>query len=285
MILVTGATGMFGSRVARQARARGAQVRVLVRDRAKAEGLAEAGIELAVGDLDRPETVAAALAGVERAFLVTPMDERIAARETAFVAAAREAGVRHVVKLYGAVRHRGDALDALHRQGIDALRSSGLEWTLLSPQTVMETNFLGQAGAIAATGAMWGCAGEGRAAFVAADDCGRAGAVVLTTDGHAGREYAITGPEALSLAEVAERMTAAFGRPLAYNDLPEDDFAGLLTQQGMTREQAEMGVILHMRAFRRGDANLVTGDYAALTGEAPVTVEQWLGENAERFAG
>jgi uncharacterized protein YbjT (DUF2867 family) len=275
---------MFGSRVLREAVARGAGVRGLVHSAARMAQVQDAGAEAVVGDLDRPETLAPAFAGVERVFLVRPMDLEGAARDSAVIEAARAAGVRHVVKLHGAVRHAADVLGEQDQASIQTLRDSGLAWTLFSPQTVMETNLFGQADAIRATGAMWGTAGDGRAAMVAADDCGRAGAVVLTTDGHEGREYEITGPVALSFAEIAEAMTRVFGRPIAYNDIPEEDFRAGLIESGMTEEEAEVGVLVHFRAFRRGDAELVTSDYEDLTGQAPTTIDAWLEANAAAFA-
>jgi uncharacterized protein YbjT (DUF2867 family) len=283
MILVTGATGMFGSRVLRESVARGARVRGLVHSPGRISQVEEAGAEAVVGDLDRPETLPAALKGAERVFLVTPMDLKGAARDSAVIEAARTAGVRHIVKLHGAVRHDGDVLDQQHQEAMRALRASGLEWTLFSPQTVMETNLLGQADAVRQTGAMWGTAGEGRAAMVAADDCGRAGGVVMTTEGHEGREYAITGPVAVTFTEIAEAMTRVLGRPIAYNDLPEDDFKAALLDSGMSEEEAEVGILLHYRAFRRGDADLVTNDYEKLTGHAPTTIQAWLKANAAAF--
>ncbi len=283
MLLVTGATGMFGSRVVRESAARGAHVRALVHSEAKARHIQADRVEAIVGDLDRPETLDAALAGVDRVFLVTPMDERIAQRETGVVERARVAGVRHIIKLYGAVHHRGDPLDQQHQASIRALKQSGLDWTIFSPQTVMETNLLAQADVIRETAAIWGCAGEGRAAIVAADDCGRAGAVVMTTEGHAGREYVITGPEALTFGEIASRLSAALGRSIAYNDLSEEEFKRALLEQGMSESQAELGVLDHFRAFRRGDADVVTDDYERLTGLAPTTLDAWLSEHADAF--
>jgi uncharacterized protein YbjT (DUF2867 family) len=223
---------MFGSRVLREPVARGARVRGLVHSPARVSQVEEAGAEAVVGDLDRPETLPAALNGVERVFLVTPMDLKGGARDSAVIEAARTAGVRHIVKLHGAVRHDGDVLDQQHQEAMRALRASELEWTLFSPQTVMETNLFGQADAVRQTGAMWGTAGEGRAAMVAADDCGRAGGVVMTTEGHEGREYAITGPAAVTFTEIAEAMTHVLGRPIAYNDLPEDDLKAALLESG-----------------------------------------------------
>lgn len=285
MILVTGATGMFGSRVVRGLLEAGQRTRALVRDRSRAKDLEAAGAELAVGDMDRPETLPAALEGVRRVFLVSPMDDRIAAREGAVTQAARAVGVEWVIKLYGAVKHRGDSLDALHIASIATLRESGLRWAALSPNSVMETSLLGQAEAIKHTGAMWGCSGDGRVGLIAADDAAAAGVALLTTDPGHERSYEVTGPEALTMAEVAQRLSAVLGRTVLYNDLPEDTFRDMLIQQaGMTAEQAEIGVLAHFRAWRRGDADLVTDTMAELTGHAATSLEHWLGQHQSAFA-
>jgi len=284
MILVTGATGMFGSRIARGLLDARQPTRVLVRDRAKAKDLEAAGAELAVADMDRPETLPAALKGVKRVFLVSPMDDRIDVRERAVTQAARAAGVELVIKLYGAVKHHGDALDALHLASIAALRESGLRWALLSPNSVMETSLLSQADAIKHTGAMWGCSGDGRVGLIAAADAAAAGVALLTRDPEPERSYEVTGPEALTMAEMAQRLSAVLGRTVLYNDLPEEAFRDMLVQQaGMTPEQAEIAVLAHFRAWRRGDADLVTETVAQLTGHAAISVEQWLGQHQTAF--
>ena len=128
MILITGATGMFGSRVLRETLARQAEVRALVHSPANAEQVRAGGADVVVGDLDEPESLASVFAGVDTAFIVSPMDERLAIREANALQAAQEAGVRRIVKLYGAVRHHGDPLDALHLASIEAIRESGLSW-------------------------------------------------------------------------------------------------------------------------------------------------------------
>lgn len=284
MILVTGATGMFGSRVARGLLGAGEQVRALVRDPAKADQLEASGAELAVGDMDRPETLAPALDGVRKVFLVSPMDDRIDEREIAVTQAAKAAGVELVIKLYGAVKHHGQSLDRLHLASIDALRDSGLNWALLSPNSVMETSLFGQADSIKRTGAMWGCAGDGRVGLVAADDAAAAGVALLTGSPEPERSYEVTGPEALSMADVAQRLTAVLGTQISYNDMPEDAFREVLVQQaGMTPEQAEIGVLAHLRAWKRGDADLVTDTVMELTGREPLAVEAWLRQHKAAF--
>ena len=275
---------MFGSRVADGLLAARQPVRALVRDRSRGARLEAAGAELAVADMDRPESLPAALQGVQRVFIVSPMDGRIEARETAITTAARAAGVELVVKLYGAVRHHGELLDRLHLGSIEALRGSGLRWALLSPTSVMETSLLAHAESIKQTGAMWGCAGEGKVALIAADDVGAAGVALLCGEPESGRNYEVTGPDALNMAEMAQRVGAILGRTVTYNDMPEDAFRDVLVRDvGMTADQAEIGVIAHLRAWRRGDAALVTDTLRELTGREPLSLEEWLRRHREAF--
>lgn len=285
MILVTGATGMFGSRIVAELASQGLTVGAMGRSAKRLSSVVAPGVRAVVADMDDPPSLGPALAGVDVAFLVTPMDQRIAVRERAFIDAAKEAGIPRVVKLYGAVRHRGDALDALHLEALAHLRACGLRWSVVSPQSVMETNLYPQAQAIKETGALWGSAGQGKVGLVAADDCARAAAAVLTTEGHDGENYEITGPEALTFSQVAEKVGRAIGKQVVYNDLPEDQFAQLLVETaGMTEEQVELGVLVHFRAFRRGDADLVTDTYQRLTGEPPTSLDAWLAQHAGVFS-
>jgi uncharacterized protein YbjT (DUF2867 family) len=239
-----------------------------------------------VGDLDRPDTLPAALEGISRVFLVSPMDRRIADREKAVIAAAVGAGVQQVVKLYGAVRHEGDALDQLHQASIAALRESGLSWALLSPNSVMETSLYSQIPALRATGQLWACAGEGKVGLIAADDVGRAGAAVLSARDTqpTGTNFELTGPQALSMTEIAAVLSTVLDRPIAYQDLPEDDFREMvMAQTSMTADQIEIAMLGHFRAWRHGKADLVTDTYRELAGLEPTTLESWVGEHRSAF--
>ena len=284
MVLVVGATGMFGSRVLRATAARGAPVRALVHSDASAQALGDAGVEVAVGDLDEPSSLTAAFDGVDVVFLVSPMDDRIAVREGNALRAAQRAGTRRIVKLYGAVRHRGDPLDRLHAASIEAIKASGLSWSLVSPNSVMETSLLSQTDAIKQAGALFGCAGDGRVGLVAADDIGRAAAVVLTERDESGVNYELTGPQALTMSDMAATLSDALGRPVAYTDMPEADFRSLLVEQaGVPEEVVDIEVMLHFAAWKRGDADLVTHTYRELTGEDPTSLADWAAANRHAF--
>lgn len=284
MILIIGATGMFGSRVLKETAARGAPVRALAHSDAGAERLRGSALEVVAGDLDDPQTLDSAFAGIDTVFVVSPMDDRIAVRETNAVRAAQRAGVRRVVKLYGAVRHHGDSLDAQHLQSIAALSESGLDWALVSPNSVMETSLLGQAEAVRQADALFGSAGDGKVGLVAADDVARAAAVVLTDRDEPGANYELTGPESLTMAEMAAALGETLGRPITYQDMPADQFRALLVEQGgIPEDQVDIQVMHHFAAWKRGDADLVTDTYRELTGLAPASLGDWLRGHREAF--
>lgn len=285
MILVTGATGMFGSRVVQCLASGGHDVRALTHSPSKGDALRGPHVEPAVGNMDDPASLGPALEGVRKVFLVSPMDDRVAAREQNVIAAARSAGVEFVAKLYGAVRHEGDPLDRLHQASIQALRESGMGWCLVSPNTVMESNLFPLVEGLRQMDAVWLPAGQARVGMVAADDVARCAAAVLTSAGHEGRNYEITGPEAVTFEEVAAAFSRVLGRAIAYVDVPEEEFARVLVEEvGMPPDQLEIAVLCHYRAFRRGGADLVTDTCERLTGRKPMSVEEFIRAHADRFS-
>jgi uncharacterized protein YbjT (DUF2867 family) len=285
LILVTGATGMFGRGVTDRLVERGVPVRAMTSNAEHTQQMARPGVEPVVADMDRPETLGEAVADVDTVFLVTPMDDRVQARERNVLEAAQRAGVRRIVKLYGAVEHHGDDLGSLHDASVEAIRQSGLQWALLSPTSVLETSLLSMIPWIEATGSVIACAGDGKVAHVAADDVARAGAAVLAEGNESGRNYVITGPELLSLGELCEILSRVTGRSIPYVDVSDEQLTSLLTAQaGMSTEQAEIGVVCHFRAWRNGDAQAQTDTFRELTGLSPTTAEQWIEAHRETFA-
>lgn len=276
---------MFGGGVTAQLAERGVPVRAMAHRPERAEDLERPGVEPVVADMDHPETLDDALRGADAVFLVSPMDNRVKVREHNVLEAAGRVGVRRVVKLYGAVEHRGDPLGSLHDASVEAIRQSGLEWALLSPTSVLETSLLSMIPWIEAVGALVASAGGGKVAHVAADDVARAGATILAERNENGRNYVITGPALLTLGDISEIMSRVTGRSIPYNDMSDQDLQRVLVEEaGMTPEQAEIGVICHFRAWRNGDAQARTDTYTELTGRAPTTVEQWITAHRDLFA-
>lgn len=285
MILVTGATGMFGGRVSDQLAQRGVPVRGMTSNPGRAAQLERVGVDPVVADMDRPETLLDAMVGVDTVFLVSPMDDRVRVREGNVLEAAQRVGVRRIVKLFGAVKHDGDPLGRLHEASVEAISRSGLEWALLSPTSVLETTLLSMIPWIEEVGGVVASAGDGKVAHVAADDVARAGAVVLADRRENGRDYVITGPQLLSLGDLCEIMSRATGRQIPYMDVPDEELERLLVEEaGMTPDEAEIGVICHFRAWRNGQATACTDTYGELTGLEPTTAEAWIESHRELFA-
>jgi NAD(P)H dehydrogenase (quinone) len=283
VILVTGASGMFGSRTADLLVAAGQPVRALTHSPGKVAALRARGVEAAIGDMEDPPSLAAAMRGVERVFLVSPMQAGLTARETNVIDAARAAGVPHVIKLYGAVEHH-DELIRWHDAVIAHLKASGLAWTLVSPNSVMESNFLPQAETIRQMNTLFACAGRGRVGFIAAADAARVAAHVLSTDGHAGMNYEITGPESLSFFDAAEHFSRVLGRTITYQDMPEQEFAGMLVKEaGRDPKTLEVEILCHYRAIRQGGADRVTDTYQRLLGRPPTSFDDFIRANRDQW--
>ncbi len=277
---------MFGGAVLEHLLVGGNPTRALTHSSSKADQLRSRGVDAAVGDLDSADTLVDALRDVERVFLVSPMDEWIERREIALIDAARRANVGHIVKIFGAVRHQGDALATRHERSIEHLQASGINWTLVSPNTVMESNLFPAAETIRTMGTLFGAAGDGRIGMVALDDCARAAATVLTGDVslHSGQNYEITGPEALTFADIAARFSSILGRPVVYQDMPVDDFGQMLVEEaGFDPATIETDVLCHFRAFRRGDADLVTDTFTQLTGRPATHLDAFITTHRARF--
>jgi uncharacterized protein YbjT (DUF2867 family) len=284
MILVTGATGMFGERITAELVGRDVPVRAMTSHPAHADELKRPGVQPVVADMDRPETLGWAMAGVDTVFLVSPMDDRIQVREGNVLAAAKRAGVRRIVKLYGAVKHHDDQLGRLHDASVEAIRASGLEWALLSPTSVLETTMVSMLPWIEETGSIVASAGEGRVAHVTLGNVARAGAVILSKGREHGCNYVITGPELLSLGDLCETLSRVVGMSIPYVDVSDEELERVLVQEaGMTPEQAEIGVICHFRAWRNGAAEARTDTYRQLTGQPATTAEEWFEANREVF--
>ncbi|GAB3840062.1 SDR family oxidoreductase [Dactylosporangium cerinum] len=207
MILVTGATGTIGSEL----------VPLLARRHAVRAMTRRPSFPGAVyGDLDRPETLPAALDGVTSVFVLVPgYGPEGPVQERSLVAAARAAGVRHLVKLStsGVTFGATDAISTGHRAGEDVIRESGIPWTILRPGTFM--TYLEQyAHGIAHDRTMTVTETDPVSAMVHPLDVAAVAATVLTRPGHIGQEYTITGPSALSPAQQADTIASAIDTPV-----------------------------------------------------------------------
>jgi len=285
VILVTGATGRVGYRLMEALADARADATAMVRVEAKAADLPGTGRHV-VGTLDDPPP-AQVLRRFDRIFLLSPEVEEQVELERAFIDAVAKAGHRpHIVKLC-ADGFQDPGCDVrfmlAHRQVAYHLDSVGLPVTYLAAATYMD-DLLAEAEEIQRTGEIRASAGSGRAGFIAATDVALAAAHVLTTDGHDGDTYVLTGPEALSYADIARRFSAVFGRKVDYADLPAARIHDLLLESGRTPWQAD-GDLERFAWIRQGGAATVTGTVREFTGADPRPLEEWLADSRATFTG
>jgi uncharacterized protein YbjT (DUF2867 family) len=225
MILVTGATGLNGGELVRLLSARGVPVRALTRSATKAEALSSLpNVEIAEGDMARPEMLSSALRGVDRAMLISSSDPAMLEVQSNFIDAARKAGVKHVVKLSGIMPELDSPFRfaRMHGEIEQKLERSGMAFTHLRAGEFMHAYFR-QVPTIVEKGAFFLPMEEATIASIDVGDIAEVAAIVLTTPGHEGKTYPLTGPEALSMAEVAEKLSTATGKTIRYvNVAPEE---------------------------------------------------------------
>lgn len=285
MILITGATGTNGQELVRQLAAAGHRVRALVRNPAKAANLNGVNVELAVGDFDQPTTLDAALRGIEKAFLLTPVAEHFVERQTAFIQAAKRAGVRHLVKFsgMGADARASSELLRLHAQTDEMLRRSDVPFTILQPNAFHQ-NMLGSVGAIKAQGRFYLPLKNAAQSTVDVRDINAVACKALTSSSHEGKAYVITGPEALTFRQVADKLSAVVGRKIEYVDVPLSAAADGMRQSGMPEWNVRVVAEL-LGYFASGAAATVTDTDPRLLGRPAISFEQFAKEYRAAFGG
>jgi uncharacterized protein YbjT (DUF2867 family) len=285
MILITGATGRVGGATLKQLSTRGMPVRALVRNAEKAALVAGPLVEPVIGDLAQPRSLESALDGITAALLVSPLNPHQVELQGNFIDAAKRAGRAHVVKISGL----GTALDSSvrsgrwHAQTEKHVEDSGLPFTHLRPPFFMQ-NILRFAPAIRASGRFEGSLGLGKVAMIDVDDIAAVAATALTTDAHAGKAYVLTGPEAHSYSDVAERLSRILGKTVTYKDVPLAVMQERLLASGMPEWHVDVQVDFST-ALSAGHASAVTNTVEAVTGRPARTLEQFIQEHVVLFTG
>lgn len=273
MILVTGATGNVGPHLVGDLRRRGRPVRALVRDKTRARAVLGEDVELAVGDYGDPGSVARAMRGIDRVFLLTPSHPEMVTWEGTLIDAAAAAGVRCVVKMSTVGADPGSAGRFASWQGQceERLRSSGIPAVVLRSSFHM-TNVLMAAEGIRSAGKLFAPLGDAKIAMIDRRDLAAVAAVTLTEDGHDGRTYHVTGPEAITYHDVADALSGALGRTIEYVDIPEDAAVGAMLRSGAP-EWVAHGAAEVFRQVRNG-----------IVAETTDVVPVLLGREARDFA-
>lgn len=287
VILVTGATGQVGYHLMEELADVGAEATAMVRVEAKAADL-PGSPQHVVASLDDPPA-AEVLQAFDRVFLLSPAHESQVELETIFIDALVAAGHRPRVVKIAVDGFQDPGCDVrfmrTHRQIAVHLDATGLPATYLAPNLFME-NLLEAADTIRDQGTIFAPAAQGRTGFVAASDVARVAARILTDDGsrHEDQTYVLTGPEALSYADVAARVSAVFARQVDYDDLAEAQAKEQMQASGLSPWQVDGNLEL-FDWIRHGGTDSVTSTVRDLTGDDPQTIEDWLSEMRAAFVG
>ncbi len=277
-IAVTGATGGIGSRVAARLAARGAPPRLVVRDRAGAPEIPGAEVRACGGYADAAG-MRAALDGVHTLFLVSGKQARDRlAQHISAVEAAAAAGVRRIVYL-SFLAAAADATFTYARDHFHTeqhIKATGLPHTFLRPSLYLDR----LPGWASAGGAIRGPAGTGRCAWVARNDVADVAAAILPGDGHDGRTYDVTGPEAMTLAEAAERIARAAGRPISYIEETLEEARESRRPTGAPDWEIE-GWVTSYAAIATGEMDVVSDAVATIAGHPPQGLDAFLAAHPE----
>ncbi len=272
VVAITGASGHLGRKTAELVldRLDPADVVLLTRTPDALTDLADRGAAVRRADFDEPQSVRDALAGVERMLLISALElgHRVQQHRAA-IDAAKQAGVRHVLytSIPNPVQQNPAGVVPDHRATEEALEASGLEWTFLRNNLYAEYQVPAAAQAIAA-GQLVTNAGGGHTAYVSRDDCAAAAATVLASAGHENRSYDITGPQSVSVEELAALASEIAGRKITVVHVDDDAFVAGLTAAGLPEEAARLYASFGA-STRDGFLDGVSSAVENLTGEAP----------------
>lgn len=289
MILVTGATGQLGGETARMLIEQGERPRVLVRNKAACADPRWAGVQAVVADFDRPDSLDIALQGVTSALLVSPSTPSMVSQQSAFVAAAARASRRgpplRITKVSGFLT----AVDSPSQSGrwhaeIEAnIEAAGLPATFLRMPFFMQ-NLIKSEHASIQSGVLRTPLPTARIAMIDARDIAAVAARCLLDDAHIGQRYYLTGPAAVSIADVAQCLSTASGRQIKLIPDSLEEARAKWAAAGTPRWRIEV-VTEFNRGFEAAAGEKVTDTVLNVTGEPPRSLERFVREHLIDFGG
>lgn len=281
MILVTGAGGTVGSALLDELHSMNHKPRAAHYSAGKVERATAAGRDAVRIDFTDPATIREALAGIDTVFLLSTGVHGQVEGETNVVNVAKAAGVKRIVKLsvWGAAEEQF-SFATMHRAAERVVEESGLAWTFLRPNSFMQNFVNYMRDTIKADGAIYEPAADATIAHIDVRDIARVAARVLTSDGHEGNAYELSGPQALSYGEAAETLSRVLGRPIRYVAISDEAARAGMIAAGIPDFYADYVVDLN-RYYRTGAASQVSRDVRRITGREPVSFDQFARDYAD----
>ena len=242
------------------------------------------GVEIVEMDFEDPGSLHAAFTHVDKVFLLTPFTLDQVQMAKTLIDEARKAGVKHIVKLsvIGADAKPGLQLGQWHHEVEQYIEESGISYTFLRPISFMQNYVNYNADTIKEEGKFYGASGDGKMSLVDARDIAAVAVEVLTGEGHEGKAYDITGPEALSNYEVAQLLSEVTGKQVDYIDLTEAAIKQGMTGTGMPDTMANAMVELYTLQ-KEGKLTQTTDTVEKIVGRKPHTMRQFLQDHRDCF--
>jgi uncharacterized protein YbjT (DUF2867 family) len=291
MILLTGATGLNGRSIVRELVGQKTPMRALVRSMEKAS---KAGLDklpdvnLIEGNMLLPETLGAALDGVDRVLMISSAGPEMVETQCSFIDSCKRAGVRHVVKFSGA--ESGIGFDAtrfrftrMHEEIERYLGASGLAWTNLRPSQFMQV-YLREAPTVISDGAIYLPFENIRLSPVDVEDIAKIAYRLLRDGGHDGENLEMTGPEALTMHDIAARISQAIGRTVRYIDISPEERRRRLLASGVATDFADALDEQAAERRKRPESRVNLKAHEAF-GVGPTTFANFAQRNAAMFSG
>ena len=269
MICVTGAGGTVGSEVVRQLRAANTAFRAAYFSKGKADAARAKGIDAVIIDYSDPNTLRDAFTGCDKLFLLGPGVPNQEELEINAVNAAKEAGVKHIVKLSVLDCDKEEyEFGKIHRSVEKSIEASGLEWTFVRPNSFMQNAVTYMGGTIRSDSAFYTSAEHAKISQVDVRDIAEVAVKALTESGHEGKVYKLNGPEAITYEEMATVLSGVLKRPINHVSLPPEHLKAAMVAQGYPEILADRLLDLE-RLYREGKASSTESDIPAVTGHDP----------------
>lgn len=284
-----GPTGNVGSALTPRLTAMGADVRALVRGVpsavSEAQALEDAGVEVFYGDLNDLDTLHAAFDEVAKVFLLIAPGPQGGTQASNAIAAAKQSGNPHVVNLSvaKATPNHPSRFGREHGEIDIELMESGLPYTFVRAIYFMQ-NTLAEAQTVASAGTIYMPMKDGKVGMVDARDVAEAAAVVLTSGGHEGTSYLVTGPDSISIRDVADTLGKALGKEVNYVDVPPEAAKEAMLGMGIPVWIAD-GIIETTGALSEGFGDYTTDDFEKLTGHPANSYETFARDFSQVFVG
>jgi uncharacterized protein YbjT (DUF2867 family) len=282
MILVAGASGTVGKAVLNEVARSGAKHKAMYRSADEA-GKAPRGTQTVIADFAKKETLAAALRDVDSVYLVCSPIPELVQLESNMIEACLAGGVKHIV--LNSALGAGDyakSFPSWHRKVEDKLKSTGISFTILRPNSFHQNVVTYFAPSIRAQSVFYSSMRNARTSYLDVRDIAAVAAKALAGGEHRGKTYELNGPEALTYAELAEKISKHAGRPVQYANIPADAQRNAMLDQGMPTWQVD--ALLDLQGYyTSGNGGAVDQLLPTLLGRPPITMDRFLAEFAGEF--